>query len=148
MVVPRFVSQALAGQPLTVYGDGKQTRCFLHVADAVDALLALAESPQAEGEVFNVGSAEEVSILELARRILELVDSYRARVGQAGHESENGQEKRITLVPYEQAYEAGFEDMQRRVPDTSKILRCVGWKPRRSLNETLEDVIQNLAATA
>ncbi|MFW6116879.1 MAG: NAD-dependent epimerase/dehydratase family protein, partial [bacterium] len=75
MVVPRFVEQALAGQPLTVYGDGSQTRCFLHVADAVEAIIALAESPEAVGQVFNVGSTEEVSILELARKVLDTVDT-------------------------------------------------------------------------
>jgi UDP-glucose 4-epimerase len=139
MVVPRFVSQALARQPLTVYGDGSQTRCFLHVADAVEAIVALAGSPRAVGEVFNVGSTEEVSIFELAKKVLALVDARRVDgVGDSGG---------ITLVPYEQAYEAGFEDMQRRVPDVSKIHSHIGWEPSRSLDETLEDIVSHLAVS-
>jgi UDP-glucose 4-epimerase len=148
MVVPRFVSQALAGQSLTVYGDGSQTRCFLHVADAVEAIMALAGSPRAVGEVFNVGSTDEISILELAKKVLALVDARSVDgVGDAGGRgtTANG---RITLVPYEQAYEAGFEDMQRRVPDISKIQRHVGWKPSRSLDDTLKDVISHLAGSS
>jgi UDP-glucose 4-epimerase len=148
MVVPRLVSQALAGESLTVYGAGNQTRCFLHVADAVEAIMALAESSQAVGEVFNVGSTEEVSILELARKVLARVDAHRADEREGGHEEKSGQERRITLVPYEKAYEAGFEDMQRRVPDISKIQGYVGWAPTRSLDQTLEDVIQSLAVAA
>jgi UDP-glucose 4-epimerase len=148
MVVPRFVSQALAGQSLTVYGDGSQTRCFLHVTDAVEAIMALAGSPRAVGEVFNVGSTDEISILELAKKVLALVDARSVDgVGDAGGRgtTANG---RITLVPYEQAYEAGFEDMQRRVPDISKIQRHVGWKPSRSLDDTLKDVISHLAGSS
>jgi UDP-glucose 4-epimerase len=140
MVVPRFVSQALARQPLTVYGDGSQTRCFLHVADAVEAIVALSGSPRAVGEVFNVGSTDEVSILELAKKVLALVDARRVDgVSDPGE---------ITLVPYEQAYEAGFEDMQRRVPDISKIHSHIGWKPSRSLDETLKDIISQLAVSS
>jgi UDP-glucose 4-epimerase len=116
------------------------------VLDAVDAIMALAEILQAEGEVYNVGSTKEVSILELARKVLEMVDAQ--SLGQGDHESEKGQEQRSSLVPYKQTYEAGFEDMQRRVPDTSKIRRYVGWRPRRSLAEILQDVIQSLGATA
>ncbi len=129
MVVPRFVRQALEGESLTVYGDGSQTRCFLHVQDAVRAIIALAHSPDAVGEVFNVGSTEEVSILDLAHRVLKTV------------ERSSADDERIVLVPYEQAYEAGFEDMQRRVPDVSKIHRCVGWEPVRNLNDILQDVV-------
>ncbi len=125
MVVPRFVRQALAGEPLTVYGDGSQARCFMHVADAVAAIVALAESAKAVGEVFNIGSTEEVSILELARRVAKLA----------------GVEEEIELIPYEEAYGAGFEDMERRVPDVSKIERHAGWQPKRSLDEILRDVI-------
>jgi UDP-glucose 4-epimerase len=147
MVVPRFVSQALAQQSLTVYGDGSQTRCFLHVADAVEAIMALAGSPRAVGEVFNVGSTDEVSILELAKKVLALVDARQVDgVGDAGGRGAAA-DGRITLVPYEQAYEAGFEDMQRRVPDISKIQRYVGWKPSRSLDDTLKDVISHLAVS-
>lgn len=141
MVVPRFVNQALAGEALSVYGDGSQTRCFLHVADAVAAITALADSPQAVGEVFNVGSTHEISIMDLARKVLEQVDAYRAVGGGIDQARE-----RIVLVPYEKAYEIGFEDMQRRVPDTSKIRRAIGWAPTRSLEQTLEDVIKSMAA--
>lgn len=130
MVVPRFVRQALAGEPLTVYGDGCQARCFLHVDDAVRAIIALADCPEAVGEVFNVGSTEEVSILDLARRVLALADGA------------SPDEERIQLVPYEQAYAAGFEDMRRRVPAISKIHRYIGWEPDRSLDEILQDVIR------
>ena len=152
MVVPRFVRQALAGEPLTVYGDGSQTRCFLHVADAIEAIVALAESPQAVGEVFNVGSTEEVSILELAWKVLTLVDARGVDDSGTHQGSQASADERITLVPYDKAYAAvggaGFEDMQRRVPNTSKIQRAVGWEPSRSLDETLEDVIQSLAGAA
>ncbi|MBN1658612.1 MAG: GDP-mannose 4,6-dehydratase [Anaerolineae bacterium] len=128
MVVPRFVEQALAGQPLGVYGDGTQARCFLHVADAVRAIIALAGCPEATGEVFNVGSTEEVSILDLARRVVA------AAGGVAGADT-------IRLIPYNEAYGPGFEDMHRRVPDVRKIERYTGWRPERSLDEILADVI-------
>jgi len=128
MVIPRFVGQALSGQPLTVYGDGQQTRCFCNVRDVVAALMGLIECPSAVGEVFNVGSTDEVSIVALARHILALTD----------RPPEN-----IIFVPYAQAYEPGFEDMQRRVPDISKIRRTIGWVPTVSLDETLRQVIQN-----
>ena len=135
MVVPRFVRQALRGEPLTVYGDGSQTRCFLHVADAVAAMIALAASPMAVGQVYNVGSTEEISILELARKVLALVDRHPADAVDA----------RIKFVPYEEAYAAAgghdFEDMQRRVPDTSKIRAALAWVPRRSLDDALAEII-------
>jgi UDP-glucose 4-epimerase len=127
MVVPRFVQQALRGEQLTVYGDGRQSRCFLHVGDAVAALIALAECPEAVGEVFNVGSTEEISILDLACRVLELA---------------GGDRNRIVYVSYDQAYAAGFEDMRQRVPDVSKIRKYTGWEPRRFLQEILQDVIK------
>lgn len=133
MVVPRFVDQALAGQPLTVYGDGRQARCFLHVADAVRAIVALAECPTAVGQVFNVGSTEEISILDLARRVVALA---------------GGADGGIRLVPYDEAYGPGFEDMQRRVPDVGKIARHVGWQPQRSLDEILNDVIAYARASS
>jgi UDP-glucose 4-epimerase len=128
MVVPRLVRQALAGEALTVYGDGSQTRCFCHVADVVDALLRLLNEPAAEGQVFNVGASEEISIDQLARRIIALT----------------GSPSEIVNVPYEVAYEAGFEDMARRVPDTAKIESLVGWKPERTLTEVLGDVIREV----
>jgi UDP-glucose 4-epimerase len=125
MVIPRLVRQALAGEPVTVHGDGTQTRCFCHVADVVLALMALLDDERAEGDVFNVGSTEEVSILELAERIL-------ARTGSTSE---------IELVPYEKAYEAGFEDMKRRVPDTSKLQSLVTWSPTYNLDEILKETI-------
>jgi UDP-glucose 4-epimerase len=137
MVVPRFASQALAGQPLTVYGDGGQTRCFLHVLDAVDAIVALAESPEVVGEVFNVGSTREITILELARKVLELASAQLDR---------RAVEESIAFVPYDEAYAAGFEDMRRRVPDIAKIKRYTGWEPQRSLDAILRDVLEAQAA--
>lgn len=134
MVVPRLVRQALAGEPLTVFGDGGQSRCFLHVADAVEALIGLLNADGATGRVFNVGSTEEVTIRELAERIL-------SRVGVAGARSGGG----ISTIPYDQAYGAGFEDMRRRVPDISRITSLSGWQPRRSLDQVLDDVIADLA---
>jgi UDP-glucose 4-epimerase len=132
MVVPRFVQQALAGQPLTVYGDGSQTRCFCNVLDAVQAIAGLAEAPQAVGRVFNVGSTEEVSILDLAQRTLALA-----------HGNENAGRDQITLVPYAEAYTEGFEDMLRRVPDISKIREAIGWQPTIPLDATLQQVIEH-----
>ncbi len=131
MVIPRFVQQALAGQPLTVYGDGSQTRCFCNVLDAVQAIAGLADAPLAVGRVFNVGSTEEVSILDVARRTLVLVRG-----------GEHAGRDQITLVPYAQAYTEGFEDMLRRVPDISKIGAAIGWQPSIPLDETLQQVIQ------
>lgn len=127
MVIPNFVRQALAGQPLTVYGDGSQRRCFTYVSDVVRALLGLADHGDAVGQVFNVGNArEEVTILELAQRIKK----------RAGSKSE------IVRVPYEQAYEEGFEDMLRRVPDISKIGALIGYEPQVGLDAILDNVIE------
>jgi UDP-glucose 4-epimerase len=124
MVLPRFVDQALAGGPITVYGDGTQTRCFTYVGDTVRALAALIEAPAAVGEVVNIGGTDEISIMGLAERV-------RAHVNPAAS---------IITVPYEQAYEPGFEDMPRRVPDTSKARRLIGWEPRVGLDEIIERV--------
>lgn len=128
MVLPRFVKQALDNQPLTVYGSGKQTRCFLHVKDAVEAMLKLMQCPQATGCVFNVGSQEEISIENLAKRIIEITDS----------------QSKIVYIPYEQAYEEGFEDMPRRVPDITKIANLIGFKPTFCLDDIIRDVIAYL----
>jgi UDP-glucose 4-epimerase len=125
MVIPTFVKQALAGRPITVYGDGQQTRCFGYVGDVVGALAGLMDHPGAIGEVFNIGSSEEVSILALAQRVKDLTNSS----------------SEIVTVPYDQAYEEGFEDMPRRVPDTSKIAALVGFQPRMKLDGILESVI-------
>jgi UDP-glucose 4-epimerase len=125
MVIPRLVRQAVAGKPLTVYGDGKQTRCFCHVADVVNALLLLLDNPAASGEVFNVGSTEEISIIDLARRIAELT----------------GNRSTAELIPYDRAYEAGFEDMLRRVPNTTKLSKLTGWKVQHGLDEILRQSV-------
>jgi len=125
MVVPTFVRQALAGRPITVFGDGSQRRCFCHVHDVVRALADLMDSDQNYGEVFNIGSSEEVSIEELAERVRDACSS----------------ESEIVRIPYEEAYEGGFEDMARRIPDISKIERAVGWRQQRHLDEILTDVI-------
>lgn len=127
MVIPNFVRQALLGQPLTVFGDGEQTRCFTHVHDAVKALIALMAHPGAVGEIFNLGSDQEVTINELARRVIQLT----------------GSSSKIQHIPYDQAYEAGFEDMRRRVPDVSKLRRLIGFAPQRSLDEILRNVIEH-----
>jgi UDP-glucose 4-epimerase len=129
MVLPRLVGQALAGEPLTVYGDGTQTRCFCHVADVVRALDGLLHEDAAWGSVFNVGSMREISILELARLVLEVT----------------GSESEIAFVPYDEAYTAGFEDMYRRVPDTSKVSQLIGWSPTRSLEDIIRDVVADHA---
>jgi len=126
MVIPTFVKQALSGRPLTVYGDGGQTRCFGYVKDVVGALVALMDREEAVGEVFNIGSTEEVSIMELAGRVKELT----------------GSKSEIVTVPYAEAYEEGFEDMPRRVPDTSKVAQLTGFKPTVTLDEILHSVIE------
>jgi UDP-glucose 4-epimerase len=125
MVVPRLVRQALAGEPLTVYGDGTQTRCFCHVSDVVAALLGILDEPRAAGDVFNVGSSEEISIEQLARRIIAKTQSSSP----------------IVHMPYDVAYEVGFEDMARRVPDVAKVEALTGWHAKRSLADILDDVI-------
>jgi UDP-glucose 4-epimerase len=126
MVIPTFVRQALAGRPITVYGTGEQTRCFGFVKDVVGALIKLMEKDEAVGQVFNIGSNEEVSIMGLARRVKELT----------------GSDSEIVTVPYDEAYEEGFEDMPRRVPDISKIGALVGFRPTMTLDGILQSVIE------
>jgi UDP-glucose 4-epimerase len=126
MVIPNFVQQAVAGRDITVFGDGSQRRCFMHVADTVRALMGLAEHPRAVGQVYNVGSDEEVTILTLAERVKKL-----ARSGS-----------RISFIPYDEAYEEGFEDMMRRVPDTTKIRELLGFCPQHDLADILSSVIE------
>lgn len=130
MVIPRLVRQAVRGEPLTVYGDGLQTRCFCHVGDVIDGLLRVIDHPDTKGEVFNVGSTEETSILDLAGRIID----------KAGSTS------RAQLVPYEEAYSEGFEDMRRRVPDTTKVEKLTGWRPMRDLDDILAETLAEAAA--
>ncbi len=134
MVIPRFVQQALQGEPLTVYGDGQQSRCFLHVSDAVRAILALEACPEAVGQVFNIGSTENMTIHGLAQHVLAAVDTTRGAPATSS-------DARILLVPYEEAYNAGFEDMRERVPNISKIQQYTGWKPSLTLADILRDVI-------
>lgn len=139
MVVPRFMEQAVSGRPLTVYGDGEQTRCFLHVSDAVEALLALAAEPAAIGKVFNVGSTEEISIRSLAEAVL--ARAVKDGEGQASDRNSGGE---IEFIPYEAAYTEGFEDMARRVPDIRRIRSLTGWEPSKSLADILEDILDSL----
>jgi UDP-glucose 4-epimerase len=127
MVVPNLVGQALAGRPLTVFGDGTQSRCFCHVHDVVRALADLMERDDLYGEIFNIGAESEITITGLAEKVVEVV----------------GSESPITYVPYDEAYEAGFEDMHRRVPDTTKIREVLGWEPRKTLDEIVVDVKQD-----
>jgi UDP-glucose 4-epimerase len=143
MVIPRLVGQALMGEPLTVYGDGRQTRCFLHVRDAVEAILALSNCPEAVGEVVNIGSTEEIAILDLAKKILEIVGEQESSPVNTSRQFNysNTDENRIRLVPYEKAYGRDFDDLLRRVPDITKITHLTGWSPRYNLKQALIDVI-------
>jgi len=141
MVVPRFVQQALRGEQITVYGDGQQTRCFCDVEDVVAAIIGLTNCPDAVGEVFNIGSANELTILDLAEKVLHAVDAAGPNGAGTGESGSEG--SRIVRVPYDQAYEPGFEDMRRRVPDTSKIKAMIGWEPKVSLEDTLARIVQS-----
>lgn len=132
MVIPRLTAQAVRGETMTVYGDGGQSRCFCHVSDTIRAVAALAETPEASGGIFNIGSQESVTIRALAERI-------RARAGSSSE---------IAFIPYEKAYNPGFEDMRRRMPDISKIGKLIGWKPEKSLDEIIDDVIAEHRAKA
>jgi UDP-glucose 4-epimerase len=129
MVVPRFVEQALKGAPISVYGDGTQRRCFCHVADVVRALLGLVDSREAEGQVFNVGANEEISIAALADTIIEQL----------------GSDSAVVKVSYDDAYEEGFEDMPRRVPNTARVNALVGWQPQLRLKNIIADVAADIS---
>jgi UDP-glucose 4-epimerase len=124
MVVPRFVSAALKNEPLSVYGSGEQIRCFCHVDDAVRALLLVMDSEKTVGEVFNVGNNKQISIMELAKKVIEIT----------------GSTSTIEKIAYEKAYPEGFEDMQRRVPDISKIKQVLGWTPEINLDQIIKDI--------
>nr|MCS5684712.1 GDP-mannose 4,6-dehydratase [Acidimicrobiales bacterium] len=126
MVVPRFVEQALANEPITIYGDGTQTRCFCAVGDIVDGIVVLSETPDAIGRVFNLGGVEEVSIQGLAETVIAIT----------------GSSSRIEFVSYDEAYEEGFEDMQRRVPDTTRARELVGFAPTASLDDIIRMVVE------
>ncbi|GAB3146616.1 NAD-dependent epimerase/dehydratase family protein [Micromonospora sonneratiae] len=132
MVIPRLVRQAIRNEPLTIYGDGSQIRCFTHVLDAVAALATLLETEAAIGETFNVGNPEEVSILELAERIIK-------------HSASSSQ---LRLMPYDTAYAAGFEDVERRVPDIGKLCSLTNWRPVRTLDDIIQDTIAEAQAEA
>jgi UDP-glucose 4-epimerase len=125
MVLPRFVRQALAGEDLTVFGDGTQTRCFTHVTDTVHALLRLLDDARATGRVFNVGTQDETPVIELAARVIE----------------RTGSSSRVRLVPYADAYGEGFEELGRRKPDTRAIQELTGWRPSRTVEDAIDDVI-------
>ena len=127
MVIPNFVRQALAGQPITVFGDGTQSRSFTYVGDVVKAMLALIDEPRAIGQVFNIGNGKEISIRDLAEKVKQMT----------------GSKSEIVMVPYDKAYEAGFEDMSRRVPDIGRIQALVGYTPTVELDETLSRVIEH-----
>ncbi|MEK6372941.1 MAG: GDP-mannose 4,6-dehydratase [Acidobacteriota bacterium] len=131
MVIPTLVKQALSGRPLTVYGNGQQTRCFAYVRDVVQALIKLMDHDDAVGHVFNIGSTEEVSIAELAERI----------------RSVTGSESEIVYIPYSEAYEEGFEDMPRRVPDITKVQQLIGFKPTTSLDGIIREVVSYFTAS-
>jgi UDP-glucose 4-epimerase len=128
MVVPRFIQQALAGEPLTVYGDGTQSRCFAYVGDAVEALVKLMDHPAAVGQIFNVGSSEEISIEDLARRIIQILDSPST----------------IVKIPYDEAYEVGFEDMNRRIPDLRRVKALIDYHPKVALDEIIRKIERHL----
>jgi nucleoside-diphosphate-sugar epimerase len=132
MVVPRFVQQALSGKPLTVYGDGSQQRCFGYVGDVVGALVGLMEHPSAVGQIFNIGNTEEVSILDLAKRVIKLTNSSST----------------ITMVPYDVAYEAGFEDMARRIPDLTRVKSLIGYQPKVGLDEIIVRIAEHFRENA
>ena len=124
MVVPRFVNAAVKNENISVYGDGNQVRCFCHVTDAVAALLKVIDSNDAIGQVFNIGNNQQITIMELAKKVIEVT----------------GSKSKIELVPYEKAYGPGFEDMQRRVPDISKIKKMLGWEPKIGLEQIIKDI--------
>ena len=131
MVVPTFVKQALSNQPITVFGDGTQQRCFTHVRDVIGALIGLMQRPEAYGQVYNIGNTEEISIQQLAEQVVR----------------RTGSQSSIVLVPYEKAYEPGFEDMPRRIPDVRKIGQLTGWQPTIGLAQILDDVIASFRET-
>lgn len=138
MVVPRFVQQAIRNEKLTVYGDGEQTRCFCDVEDVVEAMMKLMEPDRVIGEVFNIGSNEEISVNELARKVIHLVDPTK---------SQEEIEQQISHLPYQEVYPEGFEEIRTRRPDIQKIREFVGWKSKTSLEETLRKIIKSKSST-
>jgi UDP-glucose 4-epimerase len=130
MVLPRFVQSALNNEPISIYGDGTQSRVFCHVLDAVDAVLKIAKDDKTIGEVFNIGGEGETTIQQLAEKIIANTKSQSS----------------LTFTPYNQAYPAGFEDMQRRVPDITKAKNALNWKPERNLDQIISDVAASFSA--
>ncbi|HEX7941631.1 MAG TPA: GDP-mannose 4,6-dehydratase, partial [Gemmatimonadaceae bacterium] len=130
MVIPSLVQQAMTGKPITVFGDGSQSRCFGFVKDVVKALIALMDRPEAAGQIYNIGASTEITILELAHRVKALT----------------GSESPIVKIPYEDAYESGYEDMPRRVPDTSKLRKLVGFAPTTDIDEIVDSVMRSFLA--
>ena len=126
MVVPRFIEQAISGKPITIYGDGNQTRSFAYVSDVVNGMVSLANHPQAAGEIFNLGGEQEITISDLAKKIKRLTKSN----------------SEIVYLPYEQVYGEGFEDMRHRIPDTTKLRNLIGYVPRVGLDDALKKTIQ------
>ena len=126
MVLPKFVKAALMNHPITIFGDGKQSRCFGYVADVVNGMIALTKEPKAEGEIFNIGNTEEITIQDLAIKIKQMTNS----------------KSKIEYIPYDEAYEEGFEDMKRRVPDLTKIKNCINYEPKHNLESIIERVIE------
>ncbi|TET31821.1 MAG: NAD-dependent epimerase/dehydratase family protein [Planctomycetota bacterium] len=125
MVIPRFVGQALGGEPITVYGDGKQSRCFCDVSDVIRAVMELVDRPESHGQVYNIGSTEEITIVELAEKVRKLF----------------GPDSEIEFVSFEEAYGPNFEDLKRRVPDTNKLHELIGWEPKVKIDEILNSVV-------
>jgi len=125
MVLPRFTQNALTNKPLSIYGDGKQTRVFCHISDVVEGLLKIAKTDSSIGEVYNLGGVDETSISELARKVIQITNST----------------SKIEYVPYDEAYPFGFEDMQRRVPDITKLKSIIDWEPKKDLNQIIEDIM-------
>ena len=128
MVVPRFVQNALTNDPLNVYGDGKQTRVFCHVSDVIDALLKITKNDNSVGEVYNLGGVGEISINELAQKVIQITNSN----------------SKILYTPYDTAYPFGFEDMLRRVPDISKLKSVINWEPKKNLDQIIVDIMKCL----
>jgi UDP-glucose 4-epimerase len=125
MVIPRMVSQALRNEPITIYGTGQQSRCFCHVGDVIDAVMKLSKDMKAIGNIYNIGSTEEIKIQDLAAKIKKLTKS----------------KSELVYVSYDKAYEKGFEDIMRRVPSTERINKLIGFKPKMSLEQTIQDII-------
>ena len=132
MVVPRFIKSALEDEPISIYGDGSQTRCFAHVMDVVDAVMLVAFSPETVGKTINIGNNQEISMFDLAQKIISITNS----------------KSKIVYLPYEEVYGRDFEDMARRVPNLDLIRSLVGWRPTRNLDTIILDIVQDLRSNS